>query len=414
MLRDDVDAVRMAEKAIIGDSYLELKVKTKTCAIKGLSVLFVGERGVGKELFADLYAAAAKRDIEKINCAGFNDEMLGAELFGHRKGAFTGATQHRKGVLPSSKGKVVFLDEIGDASERMQAKMLRVLRIGDYRPVGSDTTSRVEDMLFIAATNKPQRLREDLKDRFNVLLPIHRPYDSDISRLIQHSLSQHAGIEGIMAGALAQLYFYPWPGNVAEIQNAISEMVVHKKSGGPLMHHPDYTMDDSGEPIPIPVSEEEEDALLGRVPHTLYPCHLPGRFFMASARSDELAPFYQSDDVIPIGSVHNYCEDSLPDRTVYPAWELALEEFRSKEQTAALLSVEGVENGIVSTMLRLPMAKALEELEKIYYVVNAADPHIKTQKALALKAGMSASNLSKRIRKLGIQEEMKVRLRLTE
>jgi DNA-binding NtrC family response regulator len=202
------------------------------------SVLILGESGTGKELIArtihDNSPRAAERFVP-INCATLSETLLESQLFGHLRGAFTGAQQNRKGLLEEAHNGTLFLDEIGDLGLALQAKLLRVLQEGEFLPVGA-TRARQVDVRIVAATNKDLErevaagnFREDLYYRLNVIslqLPPLRVRPEDIEPLALHFLSEMAGkmrrpIRAIAPEAMAALRHYSWPGNVRELRNAI-------------------------------------------------------------------------------------------------------------------------------------------------------------------------------------------------
>ena len=155
---------------IIGEAYRELQEIVKKYAEEDLPVLFSGDTGTGKELFLKLYMDSSKRLGKKktINCAALSDELLRSEVFGHEKGAFTGAIKDRKGLLETCNGGILALDEIGDATPQFQAAILRVSEGNSYFTLGSDE-QKTSDTLIIAATNKVKGLRQDLMERFHIL-----------------------------------------------------------------------------------------------------------------------------------------------------------------------------------------------------------------------------------------------------
>ncbi len=202
------------------------------------SALILGESGTGKEVIARAIHRASSRSDRRflaINCAALTETLLESQLFGHVKGAFTGAGQAQKGILEEADGGTLFLDEIGDISPALQAKMLRVLQEGEFIPVGSTRPKRV-DVRFVAATNKnlekevaAGRFREDLFYRLNVIslqLPPLRERIEDIEPLARHFLNQRVSKTGCSArrispDAMAALRGYGWPGNVRELENVI-------------------------------------------------------------------------------------------------------------------------------------------------------------------------------------------------
>jgi DNA-binding NtrC family response regulator/tetratricopeptide (TPR) repeat protein len=211
-------------------------------------VLIEGESGSGKELVARaVHKMGSRRDrrLCALNCAALADDLLEAELFGHARGAFTGAVGERPGLFEEADGGTLFLDEVGELSPRAQAKLLRVLQDGEVRRVGENLPRRV-DARIIAATNRrlgdevdAGRFRADLRFRLDVvrlLVPSLRERASDIPALAAQFWSDAAGRVGSSAtltgDALAALARYDWPGNVRELQNALASMAVHAPRRG--------------------------------------------------------------------------------------------------------------------------------------------------------------------------------------
>ncbi|MCU7920814.1 MAG: sigma-54 dependent transcriptional regulator [Candidatus Thiodiazotropha sp. (ex Epidulcina cf. delphinae)] len=208
-----------------------------------VSVLLTGESGTGKELAARaLHYNSARWDQPFVveNCGALPDELLESELFGYKKGAFTGAVEDRAGLFERASGGTVFLDEIGEVSPAFQVKLLRVLQEGEIRPLGSSQTRQV-DVRIIAATNRDLeqevregRFREDLYYRLatvTIHLPALRERNSDIPLIANSILDaamQHLGksVDGFTAESLACMQAYHWPGNVRELQNEIRHMLV--------------------------------------------------------------------------------------------------------------------------------------------------------------------------------------------
>jgi two-component system, NtrC family, response regulator AtoC len=214
------------------------------------TVLITGETGTGKELVARaIHDRSAQRDMPliKVNCAAIPDTLLESELFGHVRGAFTGATTTKKGKFALADGGSIFLDEIGTLTPALQSKLLRVLQEREFEPLGAERTEKV-DLRVIAATNRDLRqmvtdgrFQEDLFYRLNVI-PIHIPplreRRDDIPALVEHFVTKHAQrtgrrIERIDDGVLAALQQYDWPGNVRELENTIERAVV--LSTGPVI-----------------------------------------------------------------------------------------------------------------------------------------------------------------------------------
>jgi len=207
------------------------------------NVVVLGESGTGKELVASLIHLNSQRATERfltINCAALSDTLLESQLFGHVRGAFTGAINHQKGLLEAANHGTLFLDEVGDMSPAIQAKLLRVLQEGDFIPVG-DTKAKKVDIRFLAATNKDleeevrqKRFREDLYFRLNVIslyLPPLRERVEDIELLARHFLRKYAArmkrdISDFTPEALQLLISYSWPGNVRELENAIERAAI--------------------------------------------------------------------------------------------------------------------------------------------------------------------------------------------
>ncbi|HVO30931.1 MAG TPA: sigma 54-interacting transcriptional regulator [bacterium] len=220
----------------------------KICASDS-TVLVQGENGTGKELVARaIHYNSPRRDKPFViqNCSAFNDNLLDSELFGHVKGAFTGAIRDKKGLFEVADGGTFFLDEIGDMTPALQVKVLRVLQEGTFMPVGGTETRKV-DVRILAATNKDLRkmvadgtFREDLFYRINVInivVPSLRKRKEDIPMLIDHFLAQHADhfaktgkgskvSKKISKKAMRRLLEYDWPGNIRELENEIERLVV--------------------------------------------------------------------------------------------------------------------------------------------------------------------------------------------
>jgi DNA-binding NtrC family response regulator len=235
-----------------------------------ISVLVLGETGVGKEVLAQRVHAMSSRRAEPfvgVNCAAFTETLLESELFGHEKGAFTGANSTKEGLLESARGGTVFFDEVGEMPLALQAKLLRVLELRSVRRVGA-VRSRPIDVRFIAATNKDLRaeadrgtFRRDLYYRLNgvtVTLPPLRERKDELLDLADLFLAKVAAARGeppvtLTREAEAVLYAHDWPGNVRELKNAIELAVVlaKKDSIGPE-HLVLETRPEGVEPRPTP------------------------------------------------------------------------------------------------------------------------------------------------------------------
>src|SRR5882757_5473452 len=206
------------------------------------TVLVLGESGTGKELLARYihdHSSRARGAFIAVNCAAIPETILEAELFGHERGAFTGAVGRREGRFAKAAGGTLFLDEIGELSPSVQVKLLRVLQEGEYEPVGGDTVKA--DVRIVAATNRDLfaevqagRFREDLFYRLNViaiLAPPLRARREDIPLLVDHFLGLYSAKNGrprltVSRGAMEKLLDYAWPGNVRELENVIERSVV--------------------------------------------------------------------------------------------------------------------------------------------------------------------------------------------
>jgi Nif-specific regulatory protein len=230
------------------------------------SVLVLGESGTGKEIVAtELHRRSprAARPFVAINCAAITETLLESEVFGHEKGAFTGAVAQKKGKLELAEGGTVFLDEIGELAQPLQAKLLRVLQQREFERVGGTRTLKL-DVRLIAATNRDLAaevrrgaFREDLYHRLNVVsfhVPPLRDRKEDIPALAAHFLERAAArcrrrVRGITAEALGYLMAYPWPGNVRELENAIERAVVLGQSEQLLPEDlPETVLDAPGPP----------------------------------------------------------------------------------------------------------------------------------------------------------------------
>jgi DNA-binding NtrC family response regulator len=210
--------------------------------------LIVGENGTGKELVADAIHASSSRaggPFVKINCAAIPEELLESELFGHRKGAFTGADADREGLFGRANGGSLFLDEVAEMAFHLQAKLLRVLQEREFRPIGSGTMVPL-DVRLICATNAhidraidERRLREDLLFRINTItlqVPPLRERMDDLPLLCSHYLEKfmrqyQRDLQGFSEEAMHAMSRYHWPGNVRELQNVIEQAVLLTRMG---------------------------------------------------------------------------------------------------------------------------------------------------------------------------------------
>ena len=249
-LKEEVDRIRSKQKytKIIGKSTQMRKVMdvVEQVAATKASVLITGESGVGKELIADAIHSLSDRSDKpfiKVHCAALSETLLESELFGHEKGAFTGAVARKRGRFELANAGTILLDEIGEISPSLQIKLLRVLQEKSFERVGGEETLEV-DVRVLAATNRDLReeieqgnFREDLFYRLNVVnihIPPLRERRDDIPLLTAAFLNEFTEengktIEGIDQKAKMALYNHGWPGNIRELQNCIESAVVLSK-----------------------------------------------------------------------------------------------------------------------------------------------------------------------------------------
>ncbi len=238
----DLAARRSGYHGIIGASPVmqELYQLLDRIAPSDATVLIQGENGTGKELVARAIHVGSERAARRFvvtNCSAFNDNLLDSELFGHKRGAFTGAVFDKPGLFEVADSGTFFLDEIGDMSPALQVKVLRVLQEGTFNRVG-DTEARQVDVRIIAATNRDLaamvaagRFREDLYYRVHVLsavLPALRDRGDDVLLLIEHFLGRQRRQrpKQLAPECAARMIAYPWPGNVRELENEIERLIV--------------------------------------------------------------------------------------------------------------------------------------------------------------------------------------------
>jgi DNA-binding NtrC family response regulator len=230
---------------IVGESaeVVQLRQLIRTVGPTDARVLILGESGTGKELVAGALHRLSRRQDRpyvRLNCAAIPETLLESELFGHEKGAFTGALKQKPGRVEEADGGTIFLDEIGDMGRSLQAKLLRFLEDGTFSRVGGSEELRV-NVRFIAATNRniqqaitAGEFREDLYHRLNVvqfLLPPLRTRGNDTLLLAEHFLKQFRAamgkpLTGFAADARRQLLTHHWPGNVRELRNVVERAVI--------------------------------------------------------------------------------------------------------------------------------------------------------------------------------------------
>ena len=261
--RDEIDTVGIIGKSPVMQELLEM---ISFVAPTEATVLITGESGTGKELIASALhhnSARKKGPFVKVNCAALVETLLESELFGHEKGAFTGADRRRDGKFVQADHGTLFLDEIGETSPAMQVKLLRVLQEHELQRVGGQDVVEV-DVRLLAATNrvledevKDGRFREDLYYRLNVVslhVPSLKERREDIPLLVKHFLEVYGEknnrrVSGITPSCMDILLNYPWPGNVRELENAMER--------GVILMRGDY-LDEESLPITIKKWTQEE------------------------------------------------------------------------------------------------------------------------------------------------------------
>ena len=251
------------------------------------TILITGESGTGKELAARaIHELSPRRDqpFVPVNCGAIPEELLESELFGHVRGAFTGAVNSRQGRFQLANGGTLFLDEIGEMSPKLQVKLLRVLQERQFEPVGSDRAVQV-DVRVVAATNRDLhvavregKFREDLFYRLNVL-PVHlsalREREGDIALLIKHFLALHGlrkakRVARVEPEAMVVLEKYRWPGNVREVENLVERLIVLNEDGVIRVNElPDYVIQNGSSNqsagAALPVSGMDLDRYLEKI-----------------------------------------------------------------------------------------------------------------------------------------------------
>ena len=247
LLRECQDLRKKAEKKfeLIGNhpSMKKLWKEMLKTAPTNATVLIYGESGTGKELVARAihsHSLRAKENFIQVNCAAIPEELIESELFGHEKGAFTGATEKKLGKFEQADGGTIFLDEIGDMSLRTQSKVLRVLEEGEVQKVGSSKINRV-DVRIVAATNKDLKkeikegnFREDLFFRLNVVplqSPPLREKKEDIPLLVEYFLKNYVEennfkVKKFSKGAIDAMMKFPWKGNIRELKNIVERLII--------------------------------------------------------------------------------------------------------------------------------------------------------------------------------------------
>jgi transcriptional regulator with PAS, ATPase and Fis domain len=235
---------------LIGDHPLIQKITQliRKVAVTDATILIMGESGTGKELVAravHTLSSRVDRPFIPVNCGAIPAELLESEMFGHERGAFTGAVGARAGMFQLANGGTIFLDEVGEMSGNLQVKLLRVLQDKEVRPVGADRSLKV-DVRVIAASNKELaaevdagNFREDLFYRLQVIpivMPPLRERRSDVPLLVRHFLEKHnhkrqGRPARISEEAMVYLWEYDWPGNVRELENLLERLVILSEDG---------------------------------------------------------------------------------------------------------------------------------------------------------------------------------------
>jgi PAS domain S-box-containing protein len=248
-LREEISSLVGADEIIGGSEALrKVLADVKEVAVTDATVLILGETGTGKELIAHaIHRSGRRRDrpLIKVNCATMPATLIESELFGHEQGAFTGATKKREGRFALAHGGTIFLDEVGELPLDLQSKLLRVLQEGEFEPVGSSQTRKV-DVRVLAATNRDiesaaraGKFREDLYYRLNVFpiqVPPLRERRGDVGPLagaFARKFAQRLGrsIEPLSDDCVRRLESYRWPGNVRELQNIVERAVITSRDG---------------------------------------------------------------------------------------------------------------------------------------------------------------------------------------
>ncbi len=268
---------QQAQEGIIGDSppMREVKERVRRVAGSDATVLITGESGTGKEVVARALHLASRRGdrpFVPVNCAAITETLLESELFGHARGAFTGAARARRGLFEEASGGTLFIDEIGETSPGFQAKLLRALQDGEIRRVGESTPVQV-DVRIIAATNQDlkraiaeRRFREDLFYRLNVVpmrIPPLRERREDIPLLAAHFLGRYnaraRAAKLLSPAAMQKLGDHHWPGNVRELENMVEQAAA--LSVDAEIRADDVTLDEAG-PLPAPPDAGEDGRTL--------------------------------------------------------------------------------------------------------------------------------------------------------
>lgn len=243
------DALTLSRRLLFASPAMErLAELVARVAPRDVTVLVTGESGTGKERVAEAIVAASRRadkPFVRFNCAAIGAELAGAELFGHTRGAFTGAVRDRPGLFREADGGTLLLDEVGELDPDVQTQLLRVLQTGEIRPIGEDRTRKV-DVRLIAATHRDLqeqvttgRFRDDLRWRLDVVrlhVPPLRDRPEDIGVLARHFLEVYTRRFGMDPGPIPEVFWdrlqgYRWPGNVRELEHTVERMIASSPEG---------------------------------------------------------------------------------------------------------------------------------------------------------------------------------------
>jgi transcriptional regulator with GAF, ATPase, and Fis domain len=283
-LREEIDVNRMFEEIVGSSPALQVVLsRVAKVAPTDSTVLVTGETGTGKELIARAIhkrSQRASRAFVSVNCAAIPRDLIGSELFGHEKGAFTGATQRRLGRFESADGGTIFLDEIGELPAEMQIALLRVLQEREFQRVGGNESIKT-DVRVVAATNRDLqaaiaegRFRDDLFYRLNVFpieIPPLRERREDVALLVEYFVDRYASqagkkITGISKRSMELLQTYRWPGNIRELQNVIERSVIISDSENLCIDEswfarPSGTNDSSIQPLSEKLAVQEREMI---------------------------------------------------------------------------------------------------------------------------------------------------------
>lgn len=283
-LREEIDVTRMFEEIVGSSPALQAVLSRVTkVAPTDSTVLITGETGTGKELIARAIHKRSQRSSRafvSVNCAAIPRDLIASELFGHEKGAFTGATQRRLGRFESAEGGTIFLDEVGELPAETQVALLRVLQEREYQRVGGNEALKA-DVRVVAATNRNMKaaiaegmFREDLFYRLNVFpveVPSLRERKEDIPVLVEYFVGRYAGMVGKSITAITKksmeiLQSYSWPGNIRELQNVIERSVIICDSDSlsvdeSWLERPAPAMDSSSQPLSERLAAQEKEII---------------------------------------------------------------------------------------------------------------------------------------------------------